>query len=40
LKAENPLEGIVEYDDQYNANHDFAIFQANDERLGGVMNLA
>ena len=40
LKAENPLEGIVEYGDQYNANHDFAIFQANNERLGGVMNLA
>ena len=38
--AENPLEGIVEYGDQYNANHDFAIFQANNERLGGVMNLA
>ena len=40
LKAENPLEGIVQYGDQYNANHDFAIFQGNDERLGGVMNLA
>ena len=38
--AENPLEGIVEYGDQYNANHDFAIFQGNNERLGGVMNLA
>ena len=40
LKASNPLEGIIEYGDQYNANHDFAIFQGNNERLGGVMNLA
>jgi hypothetical protein len=40
LKDNNPLEGIVEYGDQYNANHDFAIFQANNERLGGLMNLA
>ena len=38
--VENPLEGIMEYGDQYNANHDFAIFQGNNERLGGVMNLA
>lgn len=40
LKASNPLEGVIEYGDQYNANHDFAIFQGNNERLGGVMNLA
>jgi len=40
LKASSPLEGIMEYGDQYNANHDFAIFNANNERLGGIMNLA
>jgi len=40
VKAKNPLEGITEYGEQYNANHDFAIFQGNNERLGGVMNIA
>ena len=30
---------MVEYGDQYNANNDFAIFQANNPRLGGLMNL-
>jgi len=40
----SPMDGagviVQEYGDQYNANHDFAIFQGNNERLGGVMNLA
>ena len=44
LKFKNPIDcpGVIpeEYGDQYNANHDFAIFQGNNERLGGVMNLA
>jgi hypothetical protein len=44
LNFRNPIDcvGVIpeEYGDQYNANHDFAIFQGNNERLGGVMNLA
>lgn len=33
-------EGNVdEYEDQYNANHDFAIFQADNDAVGGLMNL-
>lgn len=35
----NGLEGVIEYGEQYNANHDFAIFQSNNARLGGLMNL-
>ena len=32
-------EKLGEYAEQYNANHDFAIFQANNDAVGGLMNL-
>ena len=36
------LEGdasVDEYAEQYNANHDFAIFQGNNDAVGGLMTL-
>ena len=30
---------LDEYEEQYNANHDFAIFQDNNDAFGGLMNL-
>ena len=30
---------LEEYKEQYNANHDFAIFKPNDHAVGGIMGL-
>ena len=30
---------LDEYEEQYNANHDFAIFQGNNAAVGGLMTL-
>jgi len=30
---------IDEYEEQYNANHDFAIFEVDNDAVGGMMNL-
>lgn len=32
-------ENIDEYQEQYNANHDFAIFHVGDKTVGGTMSL-
>jgi len=32
-------EDIYEYEEQYNAAHDFAIFQVGNDAVGGLMNL-
>jgi len=34
-----PADGVEEYEEQYNANHDFAIFQTGNQTVGGLMNL-
>ena len=37
LDTEHAQDG--EYQEQYNANHDFAIFQVGNDAVGGLMNL-
>ena len=32
-------DNLDEYEEQYNANHDFAIFQVGNNAVGGLMNL-
>lgn len=32
-------QNLDQYEDQYNANHDFAIFQVGNDAVGGLMNL-
>ena len=39
LKVQQTHDHIEEYGEQYNANHDFAIFQSNNARVGGLMSL-
>jgi len=38
MNLENSRD-LGQYEDQYNANHDFAIFQVGNDAVGGLMNL-
>jgi len=34
-----PVDDVGQYEEQYNANHDFAIFHVGNQAVGGLMNL-
>ena len=39
IRGLNVGPDVNEYEEQYNANHDFAIFQGNNDAVGGLMTL-